>query len=148
MKMKLLTYMCVAALTLAVSGCGSKQQETPVTGETETAAVEEAAPAEVVKNLGAEEIPVAGAKPAVIDCWASWCGPCMMFKPVYHKVAEQYADKADFYAADFDQCHGLAELYQITAIPTVVLLKEGQDPVFKTGAMSEDEFKAWLDSNL
>jgi len=139
-----------------LTACGNNATETSNTTEakenvTETIATvaedTDAAKGGVIE-LGADEMPMAGATPMVIDCWATWCGPCMQFKPVFHKTAIDYADKAIFMAADIDVCTSLKDKYQISAIPTVIILKASKDPIIQTGSMNEDEFKTFLDTNL
>ena len=88
------------------------------------------------------------AKAVVIDFSAVWCGPCQQFKPVYHAVAGEYAAKADFFAADVDECPDLAKKYDISSIPCVVILKKGAEPVKHVGSMSDAEFKDLLDKSL
>lgn len=87
--------------------------------------------------------------PVVIDFNATWCGPCQKFGPVFHKVAEEYSDKAVFASADVDVCTELAAQYQVSSIPAVLILYPGdREPVATGGYMDEAEFKAFLDENL
>ncbi|MDE6782279.1 MAG: thioredoxin fold domain-containing protein [Paramuribaculum sp.] len=125
--------------------------ETVAAAETEAP---EAAPAEapkkkdVVKDITNNQLPKASKKPVVIDCWATWCGPCMKFKPVYHEVAGEMSAKAEFYAADVDANGDLAQKLGISSIPTVVVILPGKKPIFKTGYMTKAEFTAYLKSVL
>lgn len=87
--------------------------------------------------------------PVVIDFNATWCGPCQQFGPVFHKVADEYSDKAVFASADVDVCTELAAQYQISSIPTIVIIYPGdREPVSTGGYMNEQEFKTFLDKNL
>lgn len=148
--MKLTKALYLAAAAALFTACANNAGDTGKTEnqpKDETPAVETKSHDAVVE-LGADDMPVAGKTPVVIDCWATWCGPCMQFKPVYHAVAKEYAGKATFMAADMDICEKIGKEYGISAIPTVIILKEGQAPVLQTGSMNADEFKAFLDKNL
>ncbi len=149
---KILSIFALSALIF--TGCNSNsQQNESTTTDTEEAVENDAvqtddSSAATVIELEKGQIPEAEDLPVVIDCWASWCGPCMQFKPIYHKVAEEYAGKFQFMAADIDICDNLPELYKFTAIPTIIILRKGQEPMTTTGAMSEADFKSLLDSVL
>ncbi len=63
---------------------------------------------------------------AIIDFSATWCGPCQMLVPVFHELAEE-EKRVDFYSADVDQNMELAQKFNVSAVPTVVLLKNGKE---------------------
>lgn len=84
----------------------------------------------------------------VVDFWATWCGPCRTMKPIFEKVEKEMAGKAKFLKVDVDQNQELAQKYNIEAIPTLVLFKDGKPAATKVGAMREPDFKAWIESQL
>ena len=72
----------------------------------------------------------------LIDFWASWCGPCLRFGPIFERVAEQHPD-AVFAKVDTEEEQDLAAQYGVTSIPTLVVYRDGI-PVFgQPGALPE-----------
>lgn len=141
--MKLTYILASAALAVAACTYAGTGSEAPVSDTL----VAEAAPARnAVKEITNDRLPKAVKKPVVIDCWATWCGPCQKFKPVYHQVASEMSGKIDFYAMDVDVNSGVSGELGITSIPTVVVILPGKKPIFKSGYMDKATFKAYLKS--
>ncbi|MDE5685324.1 MAG: thioredoxin family protein [Paramuribaculum sp.] len=155
--MKFLRFLPVVALfAMAACNSGSTTANEGAAADSVEAAADEAPATETAAPAG-EVVRVAtpsdnpeptDAKAVVIDFSAVWCGPCQQFKPVYHAVAGEYAAKADFFAADVDECPDLAKKYDISNIPCVVILKKGAEPVKHVGSMSDAEFKDLLNKSL
>jgi thioredoxin 1 len=76
----------------------------------------------------------------LIDFWAAWCGPCRQFAPIFERVSERNED-AVFAKVDTEAEPELAQMYGITAIPTLVVYRDGI-PVFgQPGAMREGDLE-------
>lgn len=72
----------------------------------------------------------------LIDFWASWCGPCRSFAPVYDKVSGDNPDIV-FAKVDTEAQPGLAQAFQITSIPTLMAIRDGVVLYSQAGALPE-----------
>ena len=91
---------------------------------------------------------LASEKPVLVDFWATWCMPCRMFKPAFDRAAKDYSSKAVFVSVNIDENEELAKAYSVRSIPYVVVLRKGEEPVTHLGAMSYDDFRAFLNDAL
>ena len=88
-----------------------------------------------------EEWVFAGSRPAVIDFYTTWCGPCKMMAPVVESLAQKYAGKVDFYKVDIDQESELAAVFGIRSIPTFLFIPMKGNPTIQMGAMQKEDFE-------
>ncbi len=91
---------------------------------------------------------ISAAPLAMVDFWATWCGPCKILSPVVEKLAEEYDGKALVGKVDTDSEMSLAQRFGISAIPTLVFFKNGAELTRSVGVVSEDALKAILEENL
>ena len=75
---------------------------------------------------------------AVVDFWATWCGPCKMLAPIYDEVADKLTD-VKFGKVDVDNAPELAKKYKIMSIPNVCIFKDGELVDRIIGLCDEDE---------
>lgn len=61
----------------------------------------------------------------VVDFFATWCGPCKMLAPVFDGVSNEMGDKAKFFKLDIDEGGRIAQKYGISAVPTMIIFKDG-----------------------
>lgn len=73
----------------------------------------------------------------LVDCFATWCGPCKMLSPIIDELAERYQD-ITFYKLDVDENEETAEKYQIMTIPTILIFDSGKLVSQTSGFMTED----------
>ena len=85
-------------------------------------------------------------KPVLVDFWAEWCMPCRMLGPTIEKIAKDYAGKVKVGKVDTDANRDVSLRYGISAIPTVILFKNGQIAQKFVGLRQEKEFKEVLDA--
>jgi len=62
----------------------------------------------------------------VVDCTASWCGPCKLVAPLIDRLADSYADKAVVVKLDMDNNRPVAKEFEIRSIPAVLFFKDGE----------------------
>ena len=85
-------------------------------------------------------------KPVLVDFWAEWCMPCRMLTPTIEKLAKDYAGKVKVGKIDTDANRDVSRKYQISAIPTVILFRNGQVAQKFVGLRQERDFKEALDA--
>ncbi len=79
-----------------------------------------------------------GSKPALIEFYADWCGPCRKMAPVLKKLAIQYKNEINVYKINVDNERELATLFRIQSIPTFLFIPLDQEPYVMRGYMNEE----------
>ncbi|MDR1071384.1 MAG: thioredoxin fold domain-containing protein [Rickettsiales bacterium] len=86
----------------------------------------------------------AKAGPAVVDFWATWCGPCRAFGPVFEETSEKYPDVGFGKYEITDENRAAAEKYGVRSIPAILAFKNGEIIGSKVGLMDGESFEKWL----
>ena len=82
-----------------------------------------------------------GDKPAIIDFYATWCGPCKDTAPVLEKIAEKYDGRINVFKVDVDKEQELAALFGVRSIPSLLFIPMSEKPQMATGAMMQNDFE-------
>ena len=83
-------------------------------------------------------------KPVLIDFWAEWCGPCRMLAPVISEIAEEYGDALKVGKVNVDKEPELAAAFNITSIPTLVVIKDGKAANQTVGYMTKEQVAEFI----
>ena len=89
-----------------------------------------------------------GDKPAIVDFYASWCGPCKMIAPILEELADEYKDQIYIYKVNTEEEQELAAAFGIRSIPSLLFIPMGENPQMAMGAMSKSGFKEAIDKVL
>ena len=80
----------------------------------------------------------------LVDFWATWCGPCRMFGPIFESVSNEVSD-VNFVKFEIDDTNRTTPAkFGIRSIPSVLAFKNGELVEARTGLMDEDTLKAWI----
>ncbi len=156
MKLRTLTLLFAATLTLAVSACNSGQTSDNAQTTTEQTATVKAVhitKAEFLEKVmnyekNPQEWIYLGDKPCLIDFYASWCGPCKRLAPVLDELAQEYAGEIYIYKVNTEQERELAAVFGIRSIPTLLFCPMGENPQVAQGALPKEQLKEAIDKVL
>lgn len=128
--------LSVALLTL-LSGCAGRP---PKTGDTK--------PAGAVKLTSGGFDEATAGRVALVDFWAEWCPPCKMQGPIVEKLAADYQGRALVGKVNFDEERELVVRFRIEGIPSLILLKDGEEIRRVVGLISEKDLRSLLEEAL
>jgi thioredoxin len=82
-----------------------------------------------------------GTRPAIIDFYADWCGPCKMVAPILEELSKEYDGKLDIYKVDTESEQELASVFGIRSIPSLLFIPLNDKPQMAQGALPKESFK-------
>jgi len=85
---------------------------------------------------------------ALVDFWAEWCMPCKMLGPTIDELADEFAGRLKVGKVDTDSSRQTAVKFGISAIPTLILFKDGQMAKKFVGLQSKKDLKAAIEQIL
>lgn len=147
------------ALVLAVASCQGQQskggQTTTETtkNKTDMATTIHLTKADFLKKVAnyeqnPNEWKYLGDKPALIDFYASWCGPCKMIAPVLEELAKEYSGKIYIYKVNTEEEQELAAAFGIRSIPSLLFIPMNGKPQMAQGALPKAQLKEAIDEVL
>jgi thioredoxin len=142
--------LLLVLLGLAMAGCG-QSPKSPVTAKTQPAAPTANAAAVPMENVGEADFQARVLQspiPVLVDFWASWCGPCQTQSPIVERIGGRYTGRLRTFRVNVDSAKSLTERYQISAIPTLILFRDGKIVASRTGLSTETELAQMLDKAL
>ncbi len=98
-----------------------------------------------IKELKKQEIDLLKKGVCIVDFWASWCGPCRAFAPVFEELAQEMEkDHVTFFKVNVDDEQELASMHGIRSIPTLKIFKDGELVETLVGMQHKDDLRAKL----
>ncbi|HXZ64901.1 MAG TPA: thioredoxin [Streptosporangiaceae bacterium] len=86
--------------------------------------------------------------PVLVDLWAPWCGPCRMVSPALAQIATELAGKIKLVKVNVDESPELSRRFDAQAIPTLLILRDGEVLSRQIGAAPPQALRAWISSAL
>ncbi len=90
----------------------------------------------------------AGDKPAIIDFYADWCGPCKMLSPILDELSKEYDGKVDIFKVDTEKEQELAHVFGIRSIPSILFVPQAGEPQMAAGALPKESLKKAIEDVL
>ncbi|XOV94938.1 MAG: thioredoxin [Bacteroidota bacterium] len=88
-----------------------------------------------------------GDKPAIIDFYADWCGPCKMVAPIFEELSNEYGD-IDVYKVDTEAEQELAAVFGIRSIPSILFIPKDKQPMMQAGALPKNVLEKIIKEEL
>ena len=89
-----------------------------------------------------------GERPAIIDFYADWCGPCKMVAPILEELSDEYAGKVDIYKVDTEVEQELSAVFGIRSIPSLLFIPTDGQPMMQPGALPKNAFEQVIEEHL
>ena len=103
----------------------------------------------MVKKINADQMnEVLSSKAALIDFSATWCNPCKMLAPVLEELSKDMEGKVDFYNMDVDDNQEIAQEYDISSIPALLIFKDGKVAGQAIGFQPKDALIEFINSHI
>ena len=89
-----------------------------------------------------------GDKPAIIDFYADWCGPCKMVAPILEELSAEYKENLIIYKVDTEVEQELSAVFGIRSIPSLLFIPLNKEPMMQAGALPKPTLKQVIEKEL
>ena len=103
---------------------------------------------EVVDYTKEKDWKFKGDKPAIIDFYADWCGPCQMVAPVLEELSDTYKDEVAIYKVDTEVEQELSAVFRIRSIPSILFIPMDKQPMMQAGALPKSALENVIKTEL
>jgi thioredoxin 1 len=155
-------FLTLAVFSVVLSACGNQKTESSKKTELASSSVkagDSQSSEKLTKALFVQKVwnftqspnewKYLGNKPAIIDFYADWCGPCKIASPILEEIGAEYAGKLVVYKINTDQERELAQVFGISGIPAFLYIPANGKPVMMSGiARSKEETKKMFVDNI
>ncbi len=147
------TFTIILATTACAGNGGERKKSNEPKEEDNKMEIVELNKADFLKKVynyevNSKEWKFEGNRPAIVDFYATWCGPCKALHPILEELSKEYNGKVDFYQIDVDQEQELAAAFGIRSIPTLLFIPTKEDPRVTQGALPKNELKKTIEEFL
>ena len=94
------------------------------------------------------EIAEAATVPVLVDLWAPWCAPCRIVSPALERLARDLAGRIKLVKVNVDESPKIQQRFGVQAIPTLMVLRNGQVAARRSGAAPASDLRAWVESAI
>lgn len=158
MRKNILTLGLMALMSLGAMACTSSPSQVGSVAVAQTAQTDKP-----VKNIDAKfmrehifdykanptKFVFKGKRPAILDFYADWCGPCRQLSPRLEALAKKYAGKIDVYKINVDNETELSRVFGVQSIPMLLFIKpDGSTPSVSQGALSTEQLETEIQALL
>ena len=138
---------------MTLAACGNPSQKSPDAKQNTTTKIKsstmkpiEISKADFLKKIAdyeetKDKWEYLGDKPAIVDFYATWCGPCKAVSPILEELAAEYEGKIVFYKVDTDKQQDLSADFGIRSIPTILFIPKDGQPQMSVGGMGKADFE-------
>jgi thioredoxin 1 len=138
--------LCLGAVTLSLTSAGCSRSEPDAVTSAQTK--DDGPIIHVTTDADFNQQVLESPVPVLVDFWASWCPPCRMMEPILAEIAVEQAETLRVVKVNSDDARALAERFNIRALPTLLLFRNGQAVGMQEGAMRKASLQEWIRTQL
>jgi thioredoxin 2 len=139
----------MAATIITCPNCGKRNRVRPqAEGVPRCASCHHLLPWIVDAPADAFDEEVNASVPVLLDMWAAWCMPCRQVTPVVEDLARTHAGRVKLVKLDVDAAPAIAARFTVQGIPTLLLMRDGQEVDRMVGAAPRQQIEQWLERHL